>query len=112
MVIHRASLTRLAVLFTLCYGTIVLGGSSLHAFVGCSLHTATLGADHAPHGKAASPGLSHACPLCHFLTQGQIPTERFIIACADLIPARTIDEAAVSSPLNAPCSTRPRAPPR
>ncbi|SIO59353.1 hypothetical protein SAMN05444166_6021 [Singulisphaera sp. GP187] len=113
MVIHRGSLTRLAVLLSLSYGTIALGGSSfLHSLVDRSVHIAVLGSDHEPGDQAASLSLSHSCPLCDFLSQGQIPTAQFVVAGAVLVLAREVDKAPVVSIVNAPLSTRPRAPPR
>jgi hypothetical protein len=112
LVVQRGPLARLAVLLTIGYGTIALGGSSLHGLVGCTLHTAALGSDDHSKGKAGHPSLASACPLCHFLSQGQMSAERFIHAGTDLVRPREIEDAPVVSIPSDPLPTRPRAPPR
>lgn len=106
---HRRSSRRLLVVLLALYGAMIVCGPALHSLYGP--HDAHFG----PSSNSESsegPASSHDdCPVCHFLSQGQLPVDPPHFPLMDVVRIKPADDLPLTFPsaLNRPSG--PRAPP-
>src|SRR5689334_21236882 len=82
------------------YGGVTAFGPALHALPGLnhgpSARTDTRGGSNGP--IAPFVGSHHDCPICHFLTQGQILVDPERWGCIEVVQIRPADEVPLIAP--------------
>lgn len=106
---RRARHILLALLIGL-YGTITVGGPTLHALPGGGDVKVGTPVDD-EHGSDRTTSSQHDCPICHFLAQGQLAVDSTHVLSMDVVRIKPADDLPLTFPAAVERPTGPRAPP-
>jgi hypothetical protein len=92
------------------YGTMTVGGPTLHALPGGG--DVKVGTPAHDEGGSDRPTSSqHDCPICHFLAQGQLAVDSTHVLSMDVVLIKPADDLPLIFPAAVDRPSGPRAPP-
>jgi hypothetical protein len=92
------------------YGTITVGGPTLHALPGGE--DVKVGTPAHDEGGSDRPTSSqHDCPICHFLSLGQLAVDSTHVLSMDVVLIKPADDLPLIFPAAVDRPSGPRAPP-
>jgi hypothetical protein len=91
------------------YGVLTAFGPALHALPGADEVTKGSPASGDKSDHPASP--HNDCSICHFLAQGQISADFYLVLSMDVVQIQPVDDLPITFPPSIDRLSAPRAPP-